>query len=146
MIVSMDEALLQRLRDSAEKAFVGTDVLFAYVFGSTATGRRHRRSDLDIAVYLDQQGEQKHPLDVTLELAGRFEDAYRMDMVDLIILNGATLSLQGRVLRQRVLLYSRDERTRCLYESKTFREFMDFQIHAEPLSRKLLQAIAEGRR
>jgi uncharacterized protein len=65
--------------------------------------------------------------------------------VEIVVLNEAPLPLAGRILRNRTVLYSRDEPARVRYESLTLRMFFDFEIHARPLAEELLKGIAEGR-
>ena len=142
----MDPEERQRLSRAAEHAFADTPVLFAYVFGSTATGRTRPRSDLDVAVYLTPPIDPHRTLDLTLDLGDRFAAASGRPDVDLVVLNTAPLRLQGRILQQRIIIFSRDEVARGRYESRTFREAADFEIHARALDRAILRATAEGRR
>jgi len=43
-----------------------------------------------------------------------------------------------------VVIFSRDEPSRVAYESRTFREFVDFELHAVALDRATLQRMASG--
>src|SRR5919106_662417 len=45
--------VFRRLREAASQAFEGEPVIFAYLFGSQATGKTHARSDVDVAVYVE---------------------------------------------------------------------------------------------
>ncbi len=137
--------VLQRLRDRAAEAFDGSPVLFAYLYGSQATGRAHPRSDVDVAVYLDESTAPDQYLEVSLRLAGDLERSCGVGPVEaLLVLNGSRIELAGRVLAEREVLYSRDEPARVRYESLTFRQFHDFEQHARPLRRSRLAAIARG--
>ena len=66
-------------------------LMVAIVYGSAATGKMHRDSDVDVAVLCDQ------PLDVDARLAlwGKLTDALRRE-VDLVDLHG----LGGEILHQ----------------------------------------------
>jgi hypothetical protein len=66
--------------------------------------------------------------------------------IEVAILNELPLSVRGQAVRDGAVIYSRDEPARIRYESRTLRAFFDFEIHAQPLARELLRAIAEGRR
>lgn len=142
----MDELASERLRDAAGRAFAGTPVLFACLFGSAATGRSLPDSDLDIAVYLEPRIGAGRYVDLSLDLAGRLSEAFRLGDVDILILNEAPLAVLGRAIQERVVIYSRDEPARVHFESRSLREFFDFEIHARPLDRKFLREFAEGRR
>lgn len=142
----MDPTLLARFRGAAEEAFGATPALFAYLFGSQATGRTHAWSDVDVAVYLEPAADRWHTLDLTLDLIGRFETAAHVGNVDLVVLNTAPLRLVGRIIQQRIVLYSRDEAARARFESLSLRQFFDFEIHARQLDQSFLEDFARGRR
>ncbi len=139
--------LLARLRQAAPAVFGDGPVVFAYLFGSHATGEARPGSDIDIAVYLDETAPQDTHLDLSLRLAGRLEAGAGMGPIEaLVVLNDAPLPLAGRIRRQRRIIYSHDEPTRVRYESRIARLFNDFELHAGERDRERLRAIAEGRR
>lgn len=138
--------ILARLREVAADVFDGEPVLFAYLYGSRATGRDRAGSDVDVAVYVDDTVANDDRLALSLRLAGRIEAQAGVAPVEaLLVLNDAPLALAGRVLHDRQLLHTRDEPTRIRFESRTFRQFHDFELHAEPMRRARLDAIAQGR-
>ena len=142
----MDLLDLERLRRAARVVFERGPVAFAYLFGSTASGRRRPDSDIDIAVYVEPPVGPNQSLDLQLALGARLESTLQQGEVDLIVLNEAPLALVGRILRERIVIYCRDEPARVRFESLAFRQFCDFDYHAAGLDRQLLRAIAEGRR
>jgi hypothetical protein len=83
-------------------------------------------------------------LDLRLRLGADLERRAGVGEIDLVILNDLPLRVRGRAIRERVVIYSRDEALRVRFESLTMREFLDFEIHAEPLDRALLGRIAAG--
>lgn len=111
---------------------------FAYLFGSQATGRTGPRSDVDVAVYLEGATD---PMRARLDLASAAAAHLGTDHVDLIVLNGAPLSLVGRILQTRRVLVDRDPFLRHRYESLTARMFHDFRIREH---RMLEQRFARG--
>lgn len=143
----MDSALVDRLRAAADDAFgPRPSVRFAYLFGSRAQGRERPDSDVDIAVVLDE-GIDTADAD---RLAGRCADALsdlaRVGGIAVTVLNGAPVRFVGRVLRDRVVLFSRDEPDRVAYESLLGRMADDVEMWAAPMDRELIAATAEGRR
>lgn len=135
-----------RLCAGSGEALAPTPVLFAYLFGSQVTGRAGRRSDVDVACYVSPPPDPAAALDLRLEVAGRLESACQVGPIEVVLLPDAPLPLAGRILRERRVVYSRDEPRRVVYESLTSRQFLDFDIHARRLDRELLRATAEGRR
>ena len=110
-------------------------VVFAYLFGSRATGKAHLKSDVDVAVYLRPDVDL---FEERLRLMGVLQRALGPQTVDLVVLNDAPLSLAGRILRTRLVLLDRDPAARHRYESLTARQFFDFRFR----ERRLLDAMA----
>ncbi|MEQ1898721.1 MAG: nucleotidyltransferase domain-containing protein [Vicinamibacterales bacterium] len=110
---------------------------FAYLFGSSATGARTARSDVDLAISV-ARGEDPHA--VQLEAARLASLHLGTDAVDLVLLNTAPISLAGRILTTRQVLIDRVPLVRHLYESRTAREFQDFRIREHRILAGLARA------
>lgn len=141
----MNDHVLERLRSDGPAALGDTQVLFAYLFGSQVTGGTHPGSDIDVGVLLDSS-EQTDPLDLTLDLIGRLANSTGLGRIEITILNSAPLRLVGRALTDGALFYSRDEKHRVSWESRTFREYWDFRVSADAADRRVLRDMAEGTR
>lgn len=98
------------------------DVLFAYLFGSMASGKATALSDVDIAVYLSGNNLSTK----RLEILGDLIDILKTDEIDLVILNTAPLPLKIRILRNKRILSERTPFVRHAYESATMRSYLDF--------------------
>ncbi|QTA79213.1 Nucleotidyl transferase [Desulfonema limicola] len=111
------------------------DVLFAYLFGSMASGTCNMLSDIDIAVYL----KKRKLSEKRLEIMGDLADIFKTDEIDLVILNTAPLSLQMRILKQRKVLADNNPFFRHKYESYTMRAYFDFsKLEHRILERRFL--------
>lgn len=106
------------------------DVLFAYLFGSAATGQMMARSDVDVAVFA-APGADGHA--VRLSVARAVARQVGTDAVDVVLLNDAPVSLAGRVLTTRRVVLDRDPPARHVFESRTARMFQDFRIREHRL-------------
>lgn len=76
-------------------------VIFAYLFGSSATKTLTPMSDIDIAVYLN---ENVTPLEERLDLIGELMMTLKMDDIDLVILNSVPLTLKARIIQNKEML------------------------------------------
>lgn len=138
--------VLDRLRTAAPEVLAGEPVVVAYLFGSQARGTAQTDSDVDIAVLLRPDAPRASYLDAQLRIAQNFSDATHLGNIEVVVLNDAPLPLRGRVVHDRRVVYCTDEPARVEYESLTFREFVDFQVHAEQMDREILARHAQGRR
>ena len=140
----MSQHVEGRLKASIPDAFRGEPVLFAYLYGSHARGDTHPRSDVDVAVYLDPSVPATAHLGQALAIAGQVERSAGIGPVEVLVLNSAPLPVVGRVIEERVVIYSRDEPARVEFESVRHRQFLDFEIHARPLAEALLRRVARS--
>lgn len=100
-------------------------VRFAYLFGRAAAGRLTPLSDIDVAVFLDDEVD---PLEARLAAIGAVTAHLHSDEVDVVVLNSAPTSLVGRVLLTRKVILDRDPPLRHRFESLALRQFFDFRF------------------
>jgi len=117
-------------------------ILFAYLFGSQATGSANKRSDWDIGVYFS-----KSPDDISrwcvFELESEFSQNVQAE-VQVITLNRLTSPLLGfQIINEGILLIQRDEDERIKFEHKVLRQYHDWQYF---LKRQWKQKSQRGNR
>ena len=123
--------------------FADTPVVLAYLFGSQAGGRVHARSDVDVAVLLDEGLSPVEQGRWQLELISRLTDVWQTDHIDLIILNRAPAFLRHQVIKARHRLYVRDEAERVRFEVQAMRDWFDWQPYYSELNKLWLQRVRE---
>jgi len=101
------------------------DVLFAYLFGGLARGKPSPLSDVDIAVYLSEDGDV---IEKKMEILGKLMDLLETDEIDLVILNSAPLALRMKILESKKVIVDNAPFLRHHYEYLTMREYFDFSI------------------
>jgi predicted nucleotidyltransferase len=99
------------------------NIIFAYLFGGMARGKRRPLSDVDLGIYV----RNVKRLDF-LSLISEVSRILGTDEIDLVVLNSAPISLAGRILRKRKILIDKEPFLRHQYESRILREFFDFAI------------------
>ncbi|MFW6284083.1 MAG: type VII toxin-antitoxin system MntA family adenylyltransferase antitoxin [Desulfosalsimonas sp.] len=140
MSTTKDAALVKKLRSTAPQTFAGYPVLFAYLYGSYATGCTHPYSDMDIAVYLKPQSAKK-ALDIELDLSLALDKALDHKIeTEVRALNNLPLTFAGRIITEGLLLYCRDESERVEFEVQIRKKYFDFlpvieQYHQEYLNK-----------
>ncbi len=95
-------------------------IVAAYVFGSTATGKERRSSDIDVAIMV--RGSMNGFARVELETA--LSNLLGKD-VDLVIFDRATPLLQHQILKYGRLIYEADARERVRQEVVSRRRYLD---------------------
>jgi predicted nucleotidyltransferase len=101
------EELVDALWVAARAELPSLPVIFAYLYGSQIGRRSRPDSDVDIGIAIDPASGDPE------RVASRVADALMAHAgvggIEVTVLDGAPVRFLGRVLRDRVVLYSRDE-------------------------------------
>jgi len=103
--------------------FRGHGVKLAYLFGSRARGCFRRDSDYDYAVLFGRAANVSDEVELTVSLAKELK--VPVDLVNVVALESADLSLQYRVLKEGKLVYCEDENFRKTWERKILLATLD---------------------
>jgi len=116
------------------------EVQFAYLYGSVAMRAQTLESDIDVAVYLKPMNindfvrtEEK----LTIALIMRLHN----DRVDLRVLNALPFLMQYTVLRDGILIFSRNELERVDFETQVMIRFFDLKPYLDEYRRTLSSKI-----
>jgi len=117
-------------------------IAYALVFGSSARGTAHARSDLDLAIGL----RPGRPPDVREigSLVARLESAAGRP-VDLVLLDEVGPALAYRVFRDGRVLLERDRSALVERKARAILEYLDFRPVEELCTRGVLAAAVRGR-
>lgn len=117
----MDKLDLENLRQALTSEVT---ILFAYLFGSSASGETTPLSDVDIAVF----PVKKLSLDDRLGIIQRLGKKTKWEKLDVTFLDRLdNLYLLNEIIEQGVLLLDRDRDRRELFEVMAHHRFLDFQ-------------------
>lgn len=111
-------------------------VLFGYLFGSQASRNAISKSDVDVAVYLDEN-HSKDFFDERLRLIARLSRGLKKD-ADVVVLNTASPFLRYVVLKEGEVVFEKDKGRRIDYELKSMNEYFDFKPVRQMYHKKLL--------
>ena len=130
----MDEILLEKYKIQIRAVLENKEsIVFAYLFGSSATKTFTPMSDIDIAVYLNPN------VDISkerLDLVGDLMLALKTDNIDLVILNTSPLPLKARVVQNKETLVDKYPSLRHSFESLVLRQYYDFSIKETNIFRR----------
>jgi predicted nucleotidyltransferase len=117
--------------------FEGRKVVFAYLFGSQTKGEAGPLSDIDIAICFDEAVAWDERFDSRLEVLGDLTDLFRTDDIDLVVLNDAPPLLAHRILREGLLLFCANEKTRVAFETSAVLKYLDWKPYIEKYTREV---------
>jgi predicted nucleotidyltransferase len=100
------------------------EILFAYLHGSFLTGDFR---DIDIAIFLTERGK-RGALEYELNLESELKDLTGFS-ADVRALNHSPLSFRFNVMKNGMLLFSRDEAARSDFECLSIVEYHDLDFH-----------------
>lgn len=96
------------------------NIKVVYLFGSAATEKMRRTSDLDIAFMSTRQIDGFERIILETELS----NLLNMD-VDLVIFHQSQVLLQHQILKYGRLLYEKDSKVRVQQETSARREYLE---------------------
>jgi uncharacterized protein len=124
------------------------EIIFAYLFGSTAKGTAGRKSDVDLAVFLDPAVTIDEEGYGYLSVLTEELSALLGTRVDVVILNTAKTVLKYQVLKSGILLFTKSNETRRTFHERTIREYLDFKpalkVQRQYLHKRLLNGTFGG--
>lgn len=114
-------------------------MVFAYLFGSRATGTAHSDSDADIAIMIDRRIGLLERERLALDLA----EALGSPEADVVVLAEADLELRGKIIQEGRVIFSSDDARRVAFEVETRTDYFDFLPHLQMQTAGFLHRIAE---
>jgi predicted nucleotidyltransferase len=124
-------------KEQLEQIFKKQKVAFAYLFGSQAKGTAGALSDIDIAVYFDDEAVADVRFDLRLKVLGELTDLYKTDQVDLVILNDAPPLLAHRILKEGLLVFSGNDKIRLEYETNAVLKYLDWKPYLDKYTKEV---------
>ncbi|NOR14304.1 MAG: HigA family addiction module antidote protein [Candidatus Aminicenantes bacterium] len=105
-------------------------ILFGYIFGSAAQGFTNRQSDIDVAVYLNQN-LVKDTFEKRLQMIEKYQSILKKP-VDVVILNEErSIFFKFVIIKEGKVVFERDHGQRVDFELRTMQEYYDYQPFLE---------------
>lgn len=115
------QAIKTIFKNNMERFVEEYNISLIYIFGSFAKETNRDNSDIDIAVLLNGD------IDVysKLNIFGALVDIFKIENIDLVILNNANEVLKFQVIKYGKIIYMESLYTKVMFESRTMSEYMD---------------------
>lgn len=134
----LDQNTLEKLK----KALSKQPIKFAYLYGSYARGQEHLKSDLDIAIVMEENSK-KADYEIGGSIQSELGTGFPKTETREISLGSEPIFLRS-VLKDKIVLYSKNEKERVSFEVSAMKKFYDTQ-HLRDLNFYYLnKSIKEG--
>ncbi|MBU5437226.1 nucleotidyltransferase domain-containing protein [Tissierella sp. MSJ-40] len=127
--------LIKRCKDILIKY---ENITFAYIFGSYVNEKIREDSDIDIAIYLEENIDGNEYLKIKMELT----DACKRE-VDLVLLNDAVPLLKYEIYKNNILLFTRDKILESNYKVKILFEYNDMKKYLDLSYKKTIEKLKQ---
>jgi predicted nucleotidyltransferase len=117
------------------------DVIAFFAFGSLATGPLKPLSDLDFGILLNDRLDKSQRFDKHIQLIGLFNDTFRTDEIDLIILNDATHRMAFQILKTGKMLACRNTAALTDFRERLVKEYLDFKCMRDAFDAVFLEGV-----
>lgn len=117
------------------------DVIALYAFGGVADGALKPLSDLDFGVLISTALNRRQRFEKHLDLIGIFNETFRTDEIDLVLMNDAPMRFSYNIIRSGKLLYCRNQKELVDFCEKTVKLYLDFSFFRENFDRVFLKGI-----
>ena len=119
---------------------IGVSVV--YLFGSKATGKGSRTSDVDIGVVL------RKPIEDTRSsykiLYDLFSAIYPSSRLDIVYLQKASLPLQYFAIKDGKIIFEEDPKSTADYENRVINQYLDFRPVLDLFDRVTMKRYAKA--
>ena len=141
----MEMDLTNRLREKISGILVQQPVMLAYLYGSAVEGNMLPSSDVDIGLIFDpKRGLSSYErMQIEFKIAAEIERSCGILEADVRSIDNAPLTVQGAVVTEGILLYSRNEEFRVEYEVNTRKHYFDFLPVVEMMRGSFLRQLRE---
>lgn len=115
------------------------EVSALYLFGSAAKGKQMEKSDIDIAVLVDETMLKEKTYERFKREYYAVSPWFSLRGVDIVILNTASVYLKYHILKTGRLLFDRNRRLKVEFTEKAITDYLDFK----PIEDFFLKAVAD---
>jgi len=127
---------VKKIKEALEK---DENVIFAYLYGSYSRGKRHKFSDIDIAVFL-----KKYDTNAYMELFSRVPTVLKKE-VDIRILNDAPPLFKYKIIKEGNLLFVKNLEILKEFIYTTLLTALEIREQIEDIRRRRFERILYAR-
>lgn len=111
------------------------DIQCAILFGSVALGKTTSMSDIDIGVYFDIIKDKLNAGERQIDITCKIMSLYRINRVDVVVLNFANPFLRFQVVKTGRLIYAKDKKEFYKFKAISFGRYQEIKPLYEQYNR-----------
>ena len=112
-----------------------------YSFGSITRNELHPLSDLDFGILLSEKLNRESRIKKHLDLIHKFNDAFKTDEIDLILMNNSPARFNYNIIKTGKLLFVRDKSILANFREHIIKEYLDFKYFRDDFDSGFLKGI-----
>jgi predicted nucleotidyltransferase len=124
-----------------EQVSKDSEVVAVFSFGSLAAGNLKPLSDLDFAVLVSKNLDSKSRFEKHLQLIGLFNQVFKTDEIDLVLLNDLSEGFSYNIIFSGKLLYCANHPELNDFVERTVKFYLDFKFFRDEFNRAFLEGI-----
>lgn len=136
--------VLDKIPDIAKRLSKVQEVVALFAFGSAAKRELKPLSDLDFGILLSGDMDKKARFGKELEFIGIFNETFRTDEIDLVVMNDAPTRFSFNIIKEGKLLFCRDKDTLVDFVERTVKLYLDFRFFRDDFDRAFLKGVRYG--
>ncbi|HBO16479.1 MAG: putative nucleotidyltransferase [Candidatus Moranbacteria bacterium GW2011_GWE2_35_2-] len=121
------------------KIFAKHKVVFAYLFGSQATGKAIKNSDIDIAIMLSKDIDAKKRFDIRCKIISELSKIFKKETEVVILNDTKSILFKFVIIKEGKLIYAKDHGEKLEFELKTMNDYYDFAPFIEKYNEAYLK-------
>ena len=121
------------------KIFAKHKVVFAYLFGSQATGKAVKSSDVDIAIMLDENIDAKKRFEIRCKIIPQLSKLFRKETEVVVLNDTKSILFKFIIIKEGKMIYEKNHEKRFVFELKTMNEYYDFAPFIEKYNKAYLK-------
>ena len=122
-----------------KKLFAEKKILFAYFFGSRATGNATENSDYDFAIFFSERTSENERFKARCKLMSQVEAILKKPS-DVLSLNDTKgILLKFSIIKERKVIFEKNHSKRLDFEVKTMNDYYDFSPFIDEYNKAYLK-------
>jgi predicted nucleotidyltransferase len=133
--------VIDRIPELINRISKDKEIVALFSFGSMALGDLKPLSDLDFGMLVSRTLDRKKRFEKHLDLIGVFNESFKTDEVDLVLMNDAPMRYSYNIIKSGKLLLCSDSDALRDFIEKTVKLYLDFRYIRDEFDEEFLKGI-----